>query len=45
MPTLIFIWPHDIMQEVYLKILLNINKVEQADNMAAWQKVMPAIRR
>jgi RNA polymerase sigma-70 factor (ECF subfamily) len=27
---------HDIMQEVYLKILLNINKVEQADNMAAY---------
>ena len=27
---------HDIMQEVYLKILLNINKVEHADNMAAY---------
>ena len=27
---------HDIMQEVYLKILLNINKVEQAENMAAY---------
>src|SRR5687767_12114562 len=27
---------HDIMQEVYLKILLNINKVEQADNTAAY---------
>lgn len=27
---------HDIMQEVYLKVLLNINKVEQADNMAAY---------
>lgn len=27
---------HDIMQEVYLKILLNINKIEQADNLAAY---------
>jgi RNA polymerase sigma-70 factor, ECF subfamily len=27
---------HDIMQEVFLKIMLNINKIEQADNMAAY---------
>lgn len=27
---------HDILQEVYLKILININKVEQADNMTAY---------
>lgn len=27
---------HDIMQEVYLKIMLNINKVEQANNMAGY---------
>jgi RNA polymerase sigma-70 factor, ECF subfamily len=27
---------HDIMQEVYLKIMLNINKIEQANNMAGY---------
>lgn len=27
---------HDIMQEVFLKIMLNINKIEQANNMAAY---------
>jgi RNA polymerase sigma-70 factor, ECF subfamily len=27
---------HDIMQDVFLKIMLNINKIEQANNMAAY---------
>lgn len=27
---------HDIMQEVYLKILLNVDKIEQADNTAGY---------